>query len=122
MVLFIVSTSPAEMHRPSSSQTFYVLPDPPVQIPQRPCSSHSYPMSHNMPEQNNIFTQNMILSSPQQKQQQQPTFDQPTNQVQILSDEVIDATKLNPILREAFFRAVGDKLKYFITNFCVIKN
>lgn len=98
------STSPAEMHRPSSSQTFYVLPDSPVQIPQRPFLSESYPIF--VPEQNNIFTHSKTLSSPQQEQLQQPT-DQQNNQVQVLSDEVIDSARLKPILQEAFFKTMS---------------
>ncbi|KAL4718837.1 hypothetical protein ACJJTC_014067, partial [Scirpophaga incertulas] len=81
------STSPVEMHRPSSSQTFYVLPDSPVQIPKQTFSSQSYPIF--VPQQNNIFNQSMTLSSPQHEQLQQPT-DQQNNQVHVLSDEVWD--------------------------------
>ncbi|CAG9792695.1 unnamed protein product [Diatraea saccharalis] len=98
------STSPAEIHRPSSSQTFYVLPDSPVQIPQRPFSSQSYSILH-VPEQNNMFNQSMTLCSPQHEQLQQPT-DEQNNQVQILSDEVVDSVRLKPILQEAFFKAM----------------
>lgn len=100
--------SPVQMRRPSSSQTFYVSPDSPLSIPLRPFSSHTYPISH-IPEQTNIITQNMIMSASQHQQLQQPTFDPPGTQVQILTDEVVDSARLNSILREAFFKAVGDK-------------
>ncbi|KAL4715291.1 hypothetical protein ACJJTC_010861, partial [Scirpophaga incertulas] len=102
------STSPVEMHRPSSSQTFYVLPDSPVQIPKQTFSSQSYPIF--VPQQNNIFNQSMTLSSPQHEQLQQPT-DQQNNQVHVLSDEVVDSARLKPILQEAFFKAMSKTLK-----------
>lgn len=45
----------------------------------------------------------MTLSSPQQEQLQQPT-DQKNNQVQVLSDEVIDSARLKPIVQEVFLK------------------
>lgn len=63
------STSPAEIHRP----TFFQIHLYKYHNGHR--SSQSYPILH-VPEQNNIFTQSMTLSSPQYEQLQQPTDQQ----------------------------------------------
>ncbi|CAG5002272.1 unnamed protein product [Parnassius apollo] len=119
--------SPLQIHRPSSSQTFYITSDSPVSMPQQPSSSPGYPML-NIPEPNSILTPNIIMLSPQHPHSTPSTTTatlpvqksdiysstftskrQSGNRIKILHDEVVNAGQINPI-REAFSKAVENDI------------